>query len=286
MVARVSLGHAGEAIASPEVEGAAVDDEPADRGAVAADELRRRVHDDVGAPLERADEVRRGDGVVDDERYADLVGHVGHAPDVEHVVAGVSDALAEERLGRGAGLRTPSVDVVRVLDDRHLDPQLGERVVEQVVGAAVERRRRHDMVAGVGDVEDRHGRGGLPAAHGESPGNADGGLGRPLERGDPGLQRRLGRVHDAGVDVADLPQPEQGGGVLGIPEGVRGRLVDRHRPGPGGRVRFLPGVDLAGLESPLIVCGHGCTSVSSSACTLGERAAALGSRPQFQNVDS
>ena len=61
VVARVGLGEAREPAARREVERAAVDDHAADRRAVAADELGGRVHDDVGAPLERTDEVGRGD---------------------------------------------------------------------------------------------------------------------------------------------------------------------------------------------------------------------------------
>ena len=58
VVARVGLGEAGEAAAADVVELAAVDDDAADRRAVTADELRRRVHDDVGAVLERLAQVR------------------------------------------------------------------------------------------------------------------------------------------------------------------------------------------------------------------------------------
>ena len=49
---------------------AGLDDDAAERGAVAADELRRGVDDDVGAPLDRPAQRRRGERVVDDERDA------------------------------------------------------------------------------------------------------------------------------------------------------------------------------------------------------------------------
>ena len=75
---------------------------------------------------------------------------------------------------------------------------------------------------------------------------------RAFEAGDPGLDHALGGVHDAGVDVADLGQREQVGGVVAVAELVRGGLVDRHGPGPGGRVGLRPGVDLAGVEAPLV----------------------------------
>ncbi len=67
------------------------------------------------------------------------------------------------------------------------------------------------------------------------------------------LEDRLGRIHDAGVDVAELGQPEERGGVRRVTEDVARRLVDRHGPSPGGRVGHRSGVDLSGLETPV---GH------------------------------
>ena len=50
-----------------------------------------------------------------------------------------------------------------------------------------------------------------------------------FHRRDALLQHVVGRVHDAGVDVAQFLQAEQVGGVLGAVELVRRGLVDRHR---------------------------------------------------------
>ncbi len=174
----------------------------------------------------------------------DLVRHRRDALDVEDVLLGVGDGLAEEGLGAGGDGLAPGVEVVRVLDEGDVDAQLRERVVEQVVGTAVQARARHDVVARLGQVEQGDGLGRLPAGH-QQGGDA------ALEAGHPLLDGVLGRVHDSGVDVAELLQPEQGCGVVGVTEHVRGRLVDRQRPGAGGRVGCLPGVDLAGLESPI-----------------------------------
>jgi hypothetical protein len=120
-------------------ERAAVDDRAADDGAVAAEELGGRVHDDVGAVLERADEVGRRDRVVDDERHAGLVRDVGDRADVEHVDLRVADRLGEEELRVRADGAAPLLGVVLVLDEGDLDAELGERVLEEVVGAAVDR---------------------------------------------------------------------------------------------------------------------------------------------------
>ena len=75
-VARVGLGESGKRPDAPS-RTAAVDDRPADRRAVAAEELGQAVHHDVGPPLERPDQVRRRHGVVDHQRDALGVGHPG-----------------------------------------------------------------------------------------------------------------------------------------------------------------------------------------------------------------
>ena len=252
MVARIGLGEHRELVVGREVERAAVDDDATDRGAVAADELGGRVHDDVGTPLEGPEQPRRGHGVVDDQGDAVLVGHPGHALEVEDVVAGVADGLGEEGLRVRSHRAAPGVEIVGVVDERDVDAPLRERVVQEVVGAAVQRGGRDDVAALLGQVHDGERLRGLTRGDGEGAGDADGGLGATFESGDPGLEHPLGGVHDAGVDVADLGQGEQVGGVGRVPELVRGRLVDRHRPGPGGGVGFLAGVDLTGLEAPLV----------------------------------
>ena len=56
MVGGIGIDEIGEAAGGLPVELAAVDDDAADGGAVAADELGGRVDDDVGAPLDRPDQ--------------------------------------------------------------------------------------------------------------------------------------------------------------------------------------------------------------------------------------
>ena len=62
------LGEHRIAVVASEVERAAVHDQAADGVAVAAEKLRGRMYDDIGAVLEGADQVGRRHGVVDDER--------------------------------------------------------------------------------------------------------------------------------------------------------------------------------------------------------------------------
>ena len=67
------------------------------------------------------------------------------------------------------------------------------------------------------------------------------------------LQHVAGRVHDAGVDVAELLEREQVGGVLGVAELVGGGLVDRHRDGAGGGIGAPAGVQHEGLGDCLLL---------------------------------
>ncbi len=244
MVAGVRCRKPREASTRCPVEVAAVDDHAGDRRTVATEVLGGRVHDDVGAERDRLDQVRGGDGVVDDQRDTVLVCHGGHVRDVENVDLGVGDGLGEEGLGVRPHRGPPAVQAVGVLDEADLDAQLGQRVVEQVVRAAVEPGAGHDVVAGAGQVEDGEGLGGLARGQ-QQRGDA------AFECGDALLDDVGGGVTDAGVDVARLGQPEQGGGVVGAVEGVGRGLVDRQGPGLRGGIGALTRVDLLGLERPV-----------------------------------
>lgn len=95
------------------------------------------MHDDVGALGQRLDQVWRGDGVVDDQRHPVAMGDLGNRRGVQQVDLRVGDGLGEERLGVGPYRRLPGVQIVRIVDEADLDAELGQRIVEQVVGAAV-----------------------------------------------------------------------------------------------------------------------------------------------------
>ena len=77
---------------------AAVDDDAADGGAVAAHELGERMHDDIRAVIERAGDVGRSEGVIDDQRNAVLVRDFRYRLDIENIAARIADGLAIEQL--------------------------------------------------------------------------------------------------------------------------------------------------------------------------------------------
>ena len=59
----------------------------------------------------------------------------------------------------------------------------------------------------------------------------------------------VGGVHQAGVDVAELPQAEQICRVLGVVEHVAGGRVDRHGASRRGGIGHLTGVQRQGAKA-------------------------------------
>ena len=210
--------------------------------------LGGRVDDDVGAPLDRADQVGGGNRVVDDEGHADLVGDRCDWLDVEDVALRVGDGLAVEGDRLVVGERAPGLGVEGVRDEAGLDAQASERVLQQGDAAAVQGGGGDHVVAGDGQGEDRQGGRGLAGGDEEA---ADAALEGCDARGDA-VGRRVG---EARVDGAELLQGEAARGLRGVLKGVGGGLVDGQRGRAGGGVEIVSGVDLLGFEGP-VVGGH------------------------------
>ena len=96
--------------------------------------------------------------------------------------------------------------------------------MEQVVRPAVQAGRGDDVLPGLGDVQNGQRLRGLARSDGQRPG-------APFQRGEPLFEHVARRIHDPRVDVAEFLQPEQPGGMVGVVEDVRRRLIDRARPG-------------------------------------------------------
>ena len=101
--------------------------------------------------------------------------------------------------------------------------------MQQVLGAAIQRGRSHDVGArthqrGNGQVQRR-----LAAGRGN-------GANAAFKRRHPLLQHRVGRVADAGVNMPGALQVEQAGGVVAGLEHERGGKVNRHSTRSGGGV--------------------------------------------------
>ena len=200
--------------------------------------------------LDRPAQIRRGKRVIDDQRHARLVRDLGDSLEIDDIHSRISNRLDVDEL-RLVCDRCAEVFRVVGLDEGRVEAQTPEGDIELCVGATVERRRGDQVVAALAQAADGEKLRRLAA--------------RERQRADAALQRshallehgRCG-VHDARVDVAEALQAEQGCGVVGVFENVGGRLIDRDRPCPGGRVRLLPGVQSPGveIERALFVFGH------------------------------
>ena len=66
--------------------------------AVAADELRQRVHDDIRAVLDGPGYKGRGKRIIDDERHAVIVRDFGDRLDIQDIAARIADCFSVQQL--------------------------------------------------------------------------------------------------------------------------------------------------------------------------------------------
>ena len=234
------------------IEAARVHDGAADGSAVAVHILGGGVGHDIGTPLDGAAQHRRGEGVVHDERHPVVVGRHREALDVEHRQGRIRDGLAEDALGVGAeGGRQLLIGAVRIHEGA-LQPHAGHGVGEQVVGATVDGRGGHHMIARAGNVE--HGEEVRRLARGGEHGRR-----APFQRSDLGRHRVVGGVGQTRIEVTGLLQIEQTAHVLGgvvLPGGV---LVNRH----------LARLAVAGPPAALHAGGSDALAHRGSFCSCG-----------------
>ena len=209
---------------------------------MAADELGCGVDDDVGTMLQRTEQIRGAEGVIDDNRQTVLLGDLGDGVDVGDVGVGVAERLEIDDCGV---VLDGTLNLVQVMgiDKRGLDAKLGERMLQQVVGATVDGLLSHHVVTGLGKCLQGIGDGSGTGGDGKT-GHAT------LERGDTVLEDALGGVGQTAVDVTGVGKTKAVGGVLGVAEHIARGLVDRHGTGVGcGIGALLANVQLQGIET-------------------------------------
>ena len=138
--------HRIAAFARP-VEGAGIDDQAADRIAVAAEKFRQRVNDDIRAVIDRLAEIGCRQRVVDDQRHARAPRDIGNRCDVGDDAAGIGDEFDEDRFGLRRDGAFERGDVVGI-GPHHVPAEILEGVIELVDRAAIELFRRHEFIAG------------------------------------------------------------------------------------------------------------------------------------------
>src|SRR5580704_14721341 len=223
----------------------AVYDDPAHRGAVTAHELRQRVDDDVGAVFERAQQNRRSDGIVDDQRNSVVVRDVRDCFEIANVPGGIADAFAEERSRIAIDQLLHSGRPI-ALGEAGGDPELRQHVRKKRMRRPVQLWDGDNIFADAGKVEDRVVERGLSAGYAERADPA-------FERGDAAFEYVAGWVADPAVAVALDFQVEQRRAMFRAVERVRNRLIDRNGDRLGRRIGFIATVDGNGFALKLHV---------------------------------
>jgi hypothetical protein len=77
----------------------------------------------------------------------------GHRPNVQRIQARIADGLREDGFGAFVDGRAQVLRVAAVKETRR-NTELGQRVVEQVVGAAVQAGRGGDFISSVGNIQN------------------------------------------------------------------------------------------------------------------------------------
>ncbi len=164
-----------------------------------------------------------------------------HLFEIDDDAARVGQVLDKDRLGpRGQG----AAEILRVgrVDEMALPAELFERQPELGQRAAIEVARGEKLVAGLEQGEEDQELRGVARGGGDR--------GAPvLEARDPLFEHGNGRVVHPRVDVAEIVQVEERGGVVDIVEHIGGGLVDRRRARTGHRVGRGAGMDRPGLEA-------------------------------------
>ena len=128
------------------IERSAVDDQSADRIAVAAKKFCERVHDDVGAKIDWLAQVGRRERVVDDQRHAGLTRDFGNRLDVRYDTARICDRLDEDAFRLRSDRFFKAGNVVRIRP-HDVPAKILERMIELVDRPAVQLFRCDKFVA-------------------------------------------------------------------------------------------------------------------------------------------
>ena len=222
---------------------------------MAADELGGGLDHHVGAVLQRAEQVRSGEGVVHDHRQVMLVGDFGDCLEVRQVGVRVAEGLEVDELGV---LLDGVLELLRVLggNEGGGDAVTRQGVAQQVEGSTVDVLGGDDVVTGLGDITHSVFNGSGTGSDGQTSGTT-------FKGGDAVLEDTLGGVGQTAVDVARVSETEASLGVVEVVEDVAGGGVDRDCTGVGGRVGLLLAhMQLQGFKTVLlVVLGHGSFSL-------------------------
>ena len=209
-----------------------------------ADELGSRVNNDISTVLDRADEVRSTEGVVNYERQTVLVRNLCNSLDIRNIGIRVAESLDVNSLSVVLDSTFQLFQIV-CINEGGLNAELRQSVCQQIIAAAVDGLLCYDVVAGLSKclngVSDRCGTGS-----GSQSGNT------VLERCNALLEHILCRIGQTTVDIACVSQTETVSRVLTVMENIGSGLVDRNCTRIGNRISgLLTDVQLLGFKGPV-----------------------------------
>jgi hypothetical protein len=162
------------------------------------------------------------------------MGDGGNTLQIGHIQLGIADGFGVDGLRFRCNRLFQSVQIVR-FHEVDLNSQTGESIVVEVVGPTVEIVHRDNLVARLGNVEERQCDRRLTARHGQ-------GADAAVKKSDSLFENVRRRIHEAGVDVSELLEAEKVRRMVRILELVGRRLIN----GDGARSRcgvgLLPAV--------------------------------------------
>ena len=182
-------------------------DRAAEAAALPVDVLGRGVHHQIGAELERPLQDRRREHVVDDHPGAGPMRQLGDGGDVDQLERRIARGFEQDEARRRRQRRRPLVEIGAV-DQRHLDPEAGQDLAQDVAAGAEQQARCDHAIAGAQLAHQR----------GVHRGHAGGGGGRllgALEQRQALLEHPHRGIGDTRVRVARRPIGEAVGGILG-----------------------------------------------------------------------
>ena len=150
-----------------------------------------------------------------------LVRDIGDSLDVDEVGIRVADRLDVDGTRILLDGLLEDLDAVRRVDERRLDAVVRERVLKEVVGAAVDRRSCDDVLAVMDECLERVRDSSCTRCDSNSSDAA-------FECGNALGEDILRRVRQAAVDVAGILQCKAVSSVLRVVEYEGRRLVDWH----------------------------------------------------------
>ena len=121
---------------------------------MAAQELGQRMDDDIGAVVDRAQQDRRRDGVVDDQRHAVPMPTSASASMSQMLPAGLP-MLSQKTARVLSSISFSIASAASLVGEADRDALARQDMREQRVRRAVELRHRDDVAAQVGEVDDR-----------------------------------------------------------------------------------------------------------------------------------